>query len=199
MWKTFYRWLKTKELNIVYLGPPLAGKHANLRHLQALALQEFGVKSSTTNELILEGSQLLPLLGMDSAPVGMQPIEFRIQTIPISTYRDPVRDDLLRSMDAAVMVFDSQRGRMDSNAAINWNLKSWMINLNRDMSAIPQVIQYNKRDFPRLETIEVLEQRLNPQQLPYVEASASKGIGVTETLRILVEKLVPSTVTSQAR
>jgi hypothetical protein len=45
------------------------------------------------------------------------------------------------------------------------------------------VLQYNKRDLPNALPIEILNERMNPNGLPFYEAVAIRGQGVEETLK----------------
>jgi hypothetical protein len=50
-------------------------------------------------------------------------------------------------------------------------------------------MQYNKRDLPKVHSVEELEQALNPQAVPYFEAAAATGRGVYETLHAVSSAL----------
>src|SRR5581483_8945808 len=67
--------------------------------------------------------------------------------------------------------------------------------LGRPLDKTPLVIQYNKRDLADAVPIPVLDARLKPHRVPYVEAVASDGTGVMPTLReiskLIVARLYP--------
>jgi len=46
------------------------------------------------------------------------------------------------------------------------------------------VMQYNKRDLPRVVSVGDLERELNPQGVPYYESVALRGTGVFDTLKL---------------
>ena len=58
-----------------------------------------------------------------------------------------------------------------------------------DVSKIPLVMQWNKRDLPNISPISELEKSLNTLDVPSFEASALKGDGVFDTLK-MISKLV---------
>jgi hypothetical protein len=63
------------------------------------------------------------------------------------------------------------------------NLKAHGIRL----SEIPHVIQFNKRDLPKLSGIEDLNSSLNKYNAPFYESVATTGIGVQDTLKAIVK------------
>jgi CheY-like chemotaxis protein len=71
---------------------------------------------------------------------------------------------------------------LDANAESQRSLRQNLL-VNEIDPSIPQVIQYNKRDTATALPISVLNERLNPRNLPYFEAVAFKGTGVEETLK----------------
>ena len=81
-------------------------------------------------------------------------------------------------------------------AASNRNLKDLVANieslmnmhdnpaeLNLSIDHVPFVMQYNKRDLPRVVSIEDLERELNPRKVPFFESVAVRGVGVFDTLK----------------
>jgi hypothetical protein len=53
------------------------------------------------------------------------------------------------------------------------------------------VFQYNKRDLDNLIPVETLNDLLNPGKAPFVEAAATTGRGVFETLREIARATLP--------
>jgi signal recognition particle receptor subunit beta len=58
------------------------------------------------------------------------------------------------------------------------------------------VLQFNKRDLPKLSSVEQLNAKLNAKGVPYFESVATQGIGVQDTLKSIV-KLVLLRLTQQ--
>ena len=59
-----------------------------------------------------------------------------------------------------------------------------------DMSRIPLVFQYNKRDLPNAASIEELEATFNPAKRPHFEAVANRGEGVMATLENISQMVI---------
>jgi hypothetical protein len=61
-----------------------------------------------------------------------------------------------------------------------------------DIRSIPVVLQYNKRDFPDVYSVDELEEKLNKHKAPYFEAVAVTGEGVFPTLKKLSQMVLES-------
>jgi hypothetical protein len=55
------------------------------------------------------------------------------------------------------------------------------------LSEMPHVIQFNKRDLPKLSAIEDMNSALNKYNAPFYESVATTGIGVQDTLKAIVK------------
>ncbi|HEU5311404.1 MAG TPA: gliding-motility protein MglA, partial [Candidatus Eisenbacteria bacterium] len=55
---------------------------------------------------------------------------------------------------------------------------------------VPLVMQYNKRDLPRVVSVPDLERELNPAGVPFYEAVALKGSGVFDTLKLSCKQVL---------
>ena len=82
---------------------------------------------------------------------------------------------VLKGCDAVVFVADSQAAMLDANPESLRSLRQNLL-INEIDPAIPQVIQYNKRDLPTALPVAVLNARINLRNLPAVEAMAVKGM-----------------------
>jgi signal recognition particle receptor subunit beta len=58
------------------------------------------------------------------------------------------------------------------------------------LEKIPMVVQYNKRDLPRVVSVADLEKELNPGGHPYFEAVAFRGAGVFDTLKLACKQVL---------
>ncbi|MEE4253319.1 MAG: ADP-ribosylation factor-like protein, partial [Desulfuromusa sp.] len=96
---------------------------------------------------------------------------------------------ILKGVDGVVFVADSQDVRLDANIESLENLKDNLEEQGFDLEKIPFVMQYNKRDLPEVSSLEELSNLLNPRKVPELEACATTGEGVFETLKA-VAKLV---------
>src|SRR5439155_4118221 len=92
--------------------------------------------------------------------------------------------------DAIVFVADSERGKMDENKESLSNLRANLAEYKVNLDDLPWVLQYNKRDLPDVYQPEELNRELNPGNVPWVEAVATKGTGVLETFRLVSQMLL---------
>jgi mutual gliding-motility protein MglA len=169
---------------IVYYGPGLSGKTTNLQYVFKK------VPSETRGELISLATDADRTLYFDFLPVNVGTIQgfatkFQLYTVPGQVYYNATRKLVLRGVDGLVFVADSQLAKMDENIESLQNLKDNLEEYGYDMSQLPLVIQYNKRDLPGIASIEELEKILNPGGLPYFEAVACTGDGVFKTLKAI--------------
>jgi mutual gliding-motility protein MglA len=179
-----------KEINckIVYYGPGLSGKTTNIQHIYQKTCPDNKnkmVSLSTDNERTL----FFDFLPLDLGEIRGFKTRFHLYSVPGQVFYEPSRKLILRGVDGIVFVADSQIGKMETNIQSLESLKNNLIELGIDYQAIPIVMQWNKRDLSNLMTIDDLNQRLNPDNIPYYEASAVKGEGVFQTLKT-ISKLV---------
>jgi signal recognition particle receptor subunit beta len=173
---------------IVYYGPGLSGKTTNLQHVFKK------VPKDTRGELISLATDADRTLYFDFLPVNVGKIrgfdiKFQLYTVPGQVYYNATRKLVLRGVDGLVFVADSQLDKMDENIESLKNLEENLAEYGYILKELPLVIQYNKRDLPKIATIEQLEQLLNPRGVPYFEAVATQGSGVFGTLKA-ISKLV---------
>lgn len=202
---------KTGEIavKIVYFGPALAGKSTNIRTIHR--------KTRPALRGRLEQiSGVEPMLAFDFAPdtlpriAGRYRLRLNLVTVPGPVLSPNSRRLVLRGVDAVVFVADTQEEggelvRFEDNIESMQLLLSLLDDLGVDSAVMPLVLQYNKRDLvdpvppmpessePRpivLSNLEALSEAINPNDLPTVEAVASEGFGVLDTLRILVRGLL---------
>jgi CheY-like chemotaxis protein/signal recognition particle receptor subunit beta len=173
----------TKEVTakVVYYGPGLSGKTTNLQWIHD------HVSFKAKGRLVSLATQTDRTLFFDFLPVELGTIRgmrarMQIYTVPGQVFYEATRRMVLKGCDAIVFVADRQAAMLDANAESQRGLRQNLL-VNEIDPAIPQVIQYNKRDLPTALPISVLNQRLNARSLPYFEAVAVRGTGVEETLK----------------
>jgi signal recognition particle receptor subunit beta len=120
---------------------------------------------------------------------GMKP-KFNLYTIPGQVYYAYSRRIILRGVDGIVFVADSQADRMTENLDSLMDLEQNLIDNGHTLQKFPWVLQYNKRDLPRVLPVSELNAKLNFYGVPVVEAVASRGIGVLETLKTAIHGVV---------
>ena len=173
----------TKEVTakLVYYGPGLCGKTTNLQWIHD------NLTFKSKGKLVSLATQADRTLFFDFLPVELGTIRgmrtrMQIYTVPGQVFYEATRRMVLKGCDAVVFVADSQAAMLDANAESQRSLRQNLL-VNEIDPSIPQVIQYNKRDTATALPLSVLNERLNPRNLPHFEAVAFKGTGVEETLK----------------
>ena len=77
-------------------------------------------------------------------------------------FYDASRKLILKGVDGVVFVADSQIERMEANIESMQNLYDNMAQHGYNLTTIPFLVQYNKRDLPNAATISELQSALNP-------------------------------------
>jgi len=180
----------TKEINckIVYYGPGLGGKTTNIQyiyHKTAKDQKSDMITLNTENERTL----FFDFLPLDLGSIRGFKTRFHLYTVPGQVFYEASRKLILRGVDGIIFVADSQIERMEANVESLIGLKKNLQEQNYDISKIPIVFQWNKRDLPNVAPMADMELKLNENAKPSFEAVASSGKGVFETLK-MVTKLV---------
>ena len=153
----------SREINckIVYYGPGLGGKTTNLEHVYKK------VAPSTRGKLISLATESERTLFFDFLPVDLGTIRgfktrFHLYTVPGQVYYNASRKLILKGVDGIVFVADSQMDRMEANQESMQNLYDNMAEYGYDLTHMPFVVQYNKRDLPNASPLAELQGALNP-------------------------------------
>lgn len=173
----------SREVNckIVYVGTGLSGKTTNLQYIYENTRSDRAgklVSLSTENERTL----FFDFLPLSVGEVRGYKTRFHLYTIPGQTFYEASRDFILKGVDGVVFVVDSDPGRIDANLEAWEQFQQALVRQGYDLSRIPLVFQYNKRDLPDALSVEDLEITFNPGKKPHFEAMANRGKGVMETL-----------------
>ncbi|NOX37676.1 MAG: GTPase domain-containing protein [Calditrichaeota bacterium] len=186
----FINWaLQEINLKIVYYGPGMSGKTTNLEYIHSK------LDPSLTGELVTLKTKEDRTIFFDFMQIevgrikGKKP-KFNLYTVPGQVYYASSRKIILNGVDGVVFVADSQKDRMEGNIETLLDLEKNLQAMNQSLENFPWVIQYNKRDLPNAESIEVLEKKINLFNVPYFEAVAIKGIGVFDTLKAIINLVV---------
>ena len=181
----------SKEINckIVYYGPAFSGKTTNLQYIYGKTHPDAKGKMVTlTTET--ERTLYFDFLPLSLGTIRGFNIRFHLYTVPGQAYFDDSRKLILKGVDGIVFVADSQKQRLEEDVKSFENLKENMNIQGYQLESIPFVLQYNKRDDPDALALEIIKNALHtPLQIVEIEAIASRGIGVFETLRT-VSKLI---------
>src|SRR5574341_140350 len=186
----FINW-KLREINlkIVYYGAALCGKTTNLEYIHAkmdpnLRGDLISLKTREDRTIFFDFLQIE--LGQIQ---GLTP-KFNLYTVPGQIYYLASRKLVLQGADGVVFVADSQPQRRQENLDTLQNLYTNMRELGQDPASLPIVFQYNKRDLPDAVSIETLRADLDCNGHPQIEAIATQGIGVFETLKPAIRATV---------
>jgi len=153
----------SREINckIVYYGPGLGGKTTNLEHVyQKVAPTARGKMISLATET--ERTLFFDFLPVDLGTIRGFKVKFHLYTVPGQVYYNASRKLILKGVDGVVFVADSQIERTEANIEAMQNLYDNMVQHGYDLTRIPFVIQYNKRDLPTAALIAELQAALNP-------------------------------------
>ncbi len=189
----FVNWaVQEVNLKIVYYGPGLSGKTTNLEYIYQK------IDPSLRGDLITlktreERTLYFDFLQLEVGRIkGMKP-KFNLYTIPGQVYYAYSRKIILRGVDGIVFVADSQADRLTENLDSLMDLEQNLIDEGKTLEDFPWVLQYNKRDVPRILSVAELNRKLNFNAVPTIEAVASKGRGVLETLKVAIQGVVNHT------
>ena len=153
----------SREINckLVYYGPGLGGKTTNLELIYGK------VAPDTRGKMVSLATETERTLFFDFLPVDLGTIRgfktrFHLYTVPGQVYYNASRKLILKGVDGVVFVADSQIERSEANVESMQNLYDNMAEYGYDLTKIPFVIQYNKRDLPNAAPISQLQEQLNP-------------------------------------
>ena len=171
------------DFKIVYYGPGMAGKTANLQYIHRC------LPNGNRGNMISLATGDDRTIYFDFLPVtaltvrGFQ-TRFQLYTVPGQVQYNATRRLVLRGADGLVFVADSQFERLRENVESLRDLEANLREYESTLDEIPYVLQYNKRDLPNLAPLSYLEFVLNRRaaRVPFFEASAIDGQGVFETL-----------------
>src|SRR2546429_2088118 len=193
----------TKELQVkvVYYGPALGGKTTNLVKVpeNIQTAQEKGklVSLATSSDRTL----FFDFLPIEAVAIKGFKTKFQLYTVPGQVIYNTTRQLVLRGVDGIVFVADSQYEKMTENVESFGNLEENLRTLKLNMSDIPYVLQYNKRDLPNAAPVEYMEFLLNNRevQVPSFTACANKTEGVFETLNMITRMLLNKFINEAGR
>ncbi len=183
------RGLQEINLKIVYYGPGLSGKTTNLEYIYNQLepnLRSDLVTLKTREERTLYFDFMQLELGRIK---GKKP-RFNLYTVPGQVYYNFSRKIILRGVDGVVFVADSQKERMNDNLESLLDLENNLISMGHSLQEFPWIIQYNKRDLPDIESLEMLQAKLNYFGVPCFSAVAANGVEVLATLKTIITEVI---------
>ena len=181
----------SREINckIVYYGPGLCGKTTNLQYIfDSTAPQARGKLISLATET--DRTLFFDFMPLELGTVRGFKTRFHLYTVPGQVFYDASRKIILKGVDGVVFVADSQEERMDANIESLYNLEENLQSQGYDLMKIPYVLQLNKRDLSNIVPAEDLASELQRKGEPVVEAVASTGQGVFDTLKAVAKQVL---------
>ena len=180
-------WKKNEiRFKIVYYGPGLGGKTTNLEYIYG------SIDPERRGKLISFKTREERTLYFDFMPLSLGPIDgkrprFDLYTVPGQQHYSYGRKLVIHGADAIIFVADSQAERRNDNINSLKELEHLLNVQGLALDDVPLILQYNKRDLNNVDRIQTLQSHLNHHHVPYFEASAIKGTGVMETLKLAIK------------
>ncbi len=172
----------TKEINckILYLGPSQAGKTTTLQSI-------YGQTSDHQSGVVEFERQSGKTPYFDFLPVSLGHVkDFHLKlhlfTLPAQSLYQTVVSTILKGVDGFVFVADSGVAAMNENIKALEASRTLLKDEGINLSELPTVYQYNKRDLADAIPLSVLQKELNPSQMPYFESIAHQSRGTVEAL-----------------
>ncbi len=173
----------------MYYGPSLGGKTTNLRALRGLAPD--GTVGRLMNlETQDEHALFFNLLPMRLFTETGVVIKVKAVTVPSQPIHKSTRRIILKGADGIIFVASSQRDSIEENKGSFRDLRENLrqVGIAHD---IPLVIQFNKQDLPFVRTAEEVALFGSKVPSPVIAAAALNGVGVLETLKVLLRLIWP--------
>jgi len=174
---------KEIQFKIVYYGCGECGKTTNLQiiHERVPAKAKGNLTSLATSQ---DRTLFFDFLPLQTMAIEGFTTKFQMYTVPGQVKYNSTRRLVLRNCDGVVFCADSQWTKMAENKESWQNLAENLALQKDDLTAMPHVLQYNKRDLPAVAPVEYMDYLLNngEKKIPVFSASAYLGEGVIETL-----------------
>ena len=181
----------TKEISvkIVYYGPGLCGKTTSLQTIYASLPEE------RRPQLVSLATEVDRTIFFDFLPVTAYRIRdflvrLQLYTVPGQVFYNATRKLVLNGVDGIVFVADSQRAMKDSNLESLQNLEENLAELGLDLSRVPVVFQYNKRDLDGIFSVAEMDQIYNRLGVPAFPTVATRGDGLREAMKAVSQLVV---------
>ena len=183
---------KKKELQckIVYYGPGRSGKTTNLEYIHK---RYRGEENGGIITIETHGDRTI---FFDFLPIGIGKIKdhdvrVQIYTVPGQVMYNATRRVVLTGVDGIVFVADSIARRREKNILSLMDLEGNLAAHNKNISSIPLVIQYNKRDLEETQipllSVSTMEDDLNKKlSAPTFLSCATEGQNVINTLKTIL-------------
>jgi len=174
---------------ILYYGPGMGGKTTNIQYLYYKSSGQLN-HDLVAMEMDNERTLFFDFVPFHAGELGAFKLKFHLYSVPGQAFYEASRRLILRGSDGIIFVVDSQINRMDANKESWKELLTDLDAVGMDISQIPLIFQWNKRDCPNIVATSILEETFNPNRFSSFESVARQGIGVLETIDCLIEKIL---------
>ncbi len=177
-----YANFETREIHckILYVGARGSGKTENLKSIFHKAQVRLTKEPLTFQEKFSAPFEFMPL------SIGQLKdfhVKLHIYTLPEHNLYPTFNMVIARGIDGIVFVVDSSLSALQNNIDAWLKLKDLLTLEGYNLSSLPRVLQYNKRDEKDALSLESLRSEFNPQGLADVEAIATQHLGTMETVQ----------------
>lgn len=171
----------TKEINckIIYFGPANCGKTATLRSIYTQTSNDNKTKIKTL-QTPEQHTPFFDFLPLSAGFFQNFHIKLHLYTLPVSRFFSHSRTLILKGVDGIVFIAGSELKRLKSNQEAFDALTDYLESVGTDLSKIPTIFQYNKRDTRDPIPTKVLSNLLNRHQRPEFETIATENVGTLE-------------------
>jgi len=186
----FINWqLRQLNLKIVYYGPALSGKTTNLEqiHKKIDPSRRGDLISLKTNE---DRTLYFDFLQLELGKINGLTPKIQLYTVPGQAYYEVSRKLVLKGADGVVFVADSASTRVKENMLAWTNMKTHLVALGIPIAELPVIVQLNKQDLPNALAPQIMVRVLNCQEYKILPAVASRGQGVFDTLKAIINGVV---------
>ncbi|MBT4762643.1 MAG: gliding-motility protein MglA [Bdellovibrionaceae bacterium] len=183
----------TKEMHckVVYYGPSLGGKTTSMQWIYHKA-QDTEKSDLFTLPTEIERTIFFDFLPLELGEIHGYNTRLHLYTVPGQVIYDTSRKLILKGLDGIVFVADSQEERMEENIQSLKNLEKNLEQQGMDISEVPLVFQYNKRDLPTALPISEMRTALNKWNAPDFETEAQNGKGIFDSLNTVSKSIITS-------
>ena len=179
------------QFKIVYYGPALAGKTANLIYIHSR------IGPAYRGDLVSLDTSADRTLFFDLLPLHAEILQgfrtkFQLFTVPGQVIYNSTRQLVLRNVDGVVFVADSQWDKTEENVLSFRNLEENLRTQGISLDEFPYVLEFNKRDLQDIAPTNYLEYLLNDRKrrVRRFESVAKTGVNVFAALDAVTQILL---------
>ena len=176
------------ETSIVYWGPGLSGKSTNLTVLCEVLSGDVGEGGLRLVDTF-SGQRSEDRISLQLKARHEEGLWVDLLAPPGQAHYREIRRGSLGGASGVVFVVDSSASAVGANLASLDELELLLGLEGREVSNVPLVFQYNKRELRDALSLSRLEELLNPSGRPWVEAISAKGVGVFPALKLILQEV----------